>query len=69
MTLKEACAYGKEYLESKSVPEAALDAWYLLEYLTGKNRSYYYAHGEEVLWLDQERVYKELVQKRGKRIS
>ena len=35
MTLKEACDTGKQELAQAGIPDAALDAWYLLEYVTG----------------------------------
>lgn len=38
---------GKEILEKAGIEEAGLDAWLLLEYETGKNRAYFYAHQEE----------------------
>lgn len=38
---------GKDILEKAGIEEAGLDAWLLLEYETGKNRAYYYAHQEE----------------------
>ena len=68
MTLKEAYGCGSAYLKSRGIGDASLDAWYLLEYLTGKRKSDYYAHGEEPLTFDQERRYQELLEKRGSRI-
>ncbi|MBQ8184229.1 MAG: peptide chain release factor N(5)-glutamine methyltransferase [Lachnospiraceae bacterium] len=68
MTLREAYGYGSAYLGGQGLAEGALDAWYLLEYITGKSRSYYYAHGEEELSADREKAYRELLQKRGEHI-
>ena len=34
MTLREAWIFGKERLTGANVPEADLDAWYLLEWCT-----------------------------------
>ena len=49
MTLREACLRGQKKLETAGVPEAALDAWYLLEFAAGCNRSHYLAYPEDLL--------------------
>ena len=38
---------GQEILVQAGIEEAGLDARLLLEYITGKSRAYYLAHGEE----------------------
>lgn len=43
MTLREAWKLGKDKLTEAQVPDADLDAWYLLEWCTGVNRSHYLA--------------------------
>lgn len=68
MTLQGAYGYGREYLQEQGILEAELDAWYLLEYLTGKSRSYYYAHGDEELTPTQVVRYEKLLEKRGRHI-
>lgn len=68
MTLREAYAYGSSYLESQEILEADLDAWYLLEYVTKRSRSDYYAHGEDELAPIQVISYKKLLEERGGRI-
>lgn len=68
MTLREAYVYGSSYLKERDIPEAELDAWYLLEYLTGKSRSWYYAHGEEELTPAQMIGYENFLENRGRRI-
>ncbi len=68
MTLREAYAYGSAYLKDQGIQEAELDAWYLLEYLTGKSRSYYFAHGEEELKPAQVIGYENFLENRGRRI-
>lgn len=42
MTLWEALKTGEKYLEEREIPDAALDAWYLLEDILKKE------HGEKV---------------------
>ena len=41
MTLREACDAGRQELDRAGIPDAALDAWYLLEYVTGITRTVY----------------------------
>jgi len=68
MTLKEAYLYGTECLKAAGIADAALDAWYLLEFVSGRRKSDYYAHGEECLPQNQVERYRELLCKRGNRI-
>lgn len=42
-TLEMLLREGTEILKTAEIGEARLDAWLLLEYITGKNRAYYYA--------------------------
>ena len=44
MTLREAVGEGAARLEKAGVPEAELDAWYLLEWTAGVSRSHYLAY-------------------------
>lgn len=46
MTLKEAYRQGRDRLSDAGIPEADLDAWYLLEQVTGISRARYYADPE-----------------------
>ncbi len=68
MTLREACLYGRRELERAKVPEAALDAWYLLEYISGCTKSHYYAWPEEELTVGQEARFVEAVKRRAGRL-
>ncbi len=43
-TYKEVLEDGIQLLETAAIEEARLDAWLLLEFKTGKNRAYYFAH-------------------------
>lgn len=56
-TLAALLKEGKEILEKAGIEEAGLDAWLLLEYETGKNRAYYYAHQEETISHEAEKSY------------
>lgn len=42
MTLKEAYEYGQVQLKNAEIEDADLDAWYLLEYVTGVSRAMYF---------------------------
>ena len=46
-TLAALLKEGTGILEASGIKEAGLDAWLLLEYKTGRNRAYYFAHMEE----------------------
>ncbi len=68
MTLREAWETGKDKLTKKQVPDAGIDAWYLLEWVSGVSRSHYLAWPEEELSPDQENRYLEALEKRAARI-
>ena len=42
MTLKEAYEYGRERLNAAGIEECSVDAWYLLEFVTGLDRTAYF---------------------------
>lgn len=67
-SLKSLLKRGTEILEKSKIEEAGLDAWLLLEYATGKNRAYYFAHSEEAVEENLVQTYKTLCENRGKRI-
>ena len=39
---------GTKVLEQHKIQEARLDAWLLLEYVTGMNRAFYFAHSGRI---------------------
>lgn len=55
---------GIKTLENSQIEEAGQDAWLLLEYATGKNRTYYFSHMQEPVPGEQEEQYRELLKKR-----
>ena len=61
---KEGC----ERLEEANVPDARLDAWYLLEHVTGISKAAYYADPERGLAEGEVQEYFSYVQKRCRRI-
>lgn len=68
MTLKEAYDFGQEQLKKVQIEEASLDAWYLLEYVTGIDRSEYFLCMTEELSTEQEEKYRMVLAERTKHI-
>lgn len=68
MTYREAVEFGTKCLTDAGVPDAALDAWYLLQMVCKIERSYYYVHGEEDITQDAQMEYEIAVQKRAEHI-
>ena len=68
MTYREAVEFGTKCLTDVGVPDAALDAWYLLQMVCKIERSYYYVHGEEDITQDAQKEYEIAVQKRAEHI-
>lgn len=68
MTYREAVEFGTKCLTDAGVPDAALDAWYLLQMVYRIERSYYYVHGEEDITQDAQKEYEIAVQKRAEHI-
>ncbi len=68
MTIKEACREGERRLRAAGIEEAALDAWYLLEFVTGISRAVYFADGSRLMDEEQEKTYFSLIDKRKTRI-
>ena len=68
MTYRVAVEFGTKCLTDAGVPDAALDAWYLLQMVCKIERSYYYVHGEEDITQDAQKEYEIAVQKRAEHI-
>ena len=69
LTLKEALAKAVDKLQQMEVPDADIDAWYLLSYVTGLDRAAFFLHGEEPMAETDLIRYRDLVTKRGERIQ
>ena len=67
-TLKAAYTLGRERLRQAGVPEADLDAWYLLEYVTGIRRSSYLMEPDREMTERQSSRYEECISKREQRV-
>ena len=68
MTLKEAYEYGQEQLKNAEIDDAVLDAWYLLEYVTGISRAMYFMDMNREMSLEHETMYRDGLVKRAKHI-
>lgn len=68
MNYREALRKGEEYLESHQVADAALDAWYLLEFSTKMDRARYFLNQQEELPDREWEAYERLLKKRGEHI-
>jgi len=68
VSLKEACVSARQFLASCGVEDAAVDAWYLLEYVTGISRAVYLADGDRRMNSEQRNAYAKCVKRRGAHI-
>lgn len=68
MTLKEAYEYGQEQLKNAQIDDSDLDAWYLLEHVTGITRAMYFLDMNKMLSTEEERQYCEYVATRAKHV-
>lgn len=67
-TLEILLKEGISVLEAAHIEEARLDAWLLLEFVTGRNRAWYFAHSDQKADEETEKKYLELCRKRGEHI-
>ncbi|SKB51364.1 release factor glutamine methyltransferase [Lachnospiraceae bacterium] len=65
MTYSEALRKSTEYLKEADDKDAATDASLLLMHVTGKDRTFFLAHGDEELTEREETLYQLLTEKRG----
>ena len=56
---------GTNILKENGLEEAGLDAWLLLEFKTGINRAYYFAHGDEPVSDETAAEYLKLIGRRA----
>lgn len=68
MTLREAFEYGKEQLKKSQIEDAELDAWYLLEYVTGISRAMYYMDMNRLIDTDKVEKYRAVVERRANHV-
>jgi len=74
VTLHEALIEGQRYLENKQIPDAGIDAWYLMEYAlrndSGKEitRAWFLVHRDENMEPGQYNEYRKLLNCRGRHV-
>lgn len=68
MTLKEAYEYGQSQLKKAEIEEYAIDAWYLLEFVTGIDRAAYFLRTNDVITEEQKVLYENCLSKRAEHI-
>lgn len=68
MTLLEAYRDGTARLAEAGIADAHLDAWYLLDHVTGISRAMYYVRQNETMPEPEWQKYAELIRKRAGRI-
>ena len=68
MTAKELVTWGTKQLEQRGILDAALDAWYLFEFVTGLTRMDYMLSMDEVVEEEQRNQYENLIHKRSEHI-
>lgn len=68
ITCKEALRQAVESLVTAEVPDADVDAWYLFEHVTGKNRASYFLHMEDAMPEEEVTKLENLVKLRAERI-
>ena len=64
-TYKKVLEDGIHLLDAAAIEEAGLDAWLLLEYVTGMNRAFYFAHSTDGIEEEKADRYRELIRKRA----
>ena len=68
MTLREAYEYGQKRLQTAEIEDAVIDAWYLLEFVTGISRAMYFLRMNENMAPKQEEQYKNYLETRANHI-
>jgi release factor glutamine methyltransferase len=67
-SIREVLKEGEAFLESCGIADAAVDAWLLLEYVTGISRTVFLLEGGQPMAQEHCERYQELLQKRGSHI-
>lgn len=67
-TYKDALEYGKQRLLECEIEDAKLDAWLLLEHVSGISRSWYFVHEDEEISQECIEKYQILIEQRRKHI-
>lgn len=68
MTLEEAYRFGENALKEAEISDAGIDAWILLEHVTGISRTRYYLNPKQKMKEEEQNQYYSYIEKRKKRI-
>ena len=68
MTFKEILDKAISYLEGNNVDEAKQSAWELMEFVWKINRSYYFAHSDDIIEDREKEQYVSLIRRRCERV-
>lgn len=68
MTFREVLNWGKEKLQHAGIPEYDLDAWLLLEHVSGLSRAMYFVRDREEMEESCREQYEEAIRKRESRV-
>lgn len=68
MNLREAYEYGRKQLHNANISDADLDAWYLLEFVTGVTRAQYFLSSDRELTKIEEEAYGTYIERRATRV-
>lgn len=68
MTLREALKSGEEYLRARDIEEAGTDAWLLLRFVTGVDRTHFLLERDQEMAQGEAVRYRRLLERRGEHI-
>lgn len=68
MTYRRALEQGEEILKKAQTMEPALDAWFLLEYVTKMSRAFYFLHQDDELTEEQKDAFEVMIRKRAEHV-
>lgn len=68
LTLRQIYKEGEAFLAEKQVPDAHLDAWLLLSYVTGIDKAAYYGNPEQEVPPEDAQRYFACIEARGRRV-
>ncbi len=68
MNLHEAYEFGQKQLALSNIDDAATDAWYLLEFVTGVSRQAYFLNAQAEMEKEQESTYRRYIEMRRSHI-
>ena len=68
MTFGEILNEATTYLKRGNISDAKTDAWQLMEFVWGINRSYYFAHSDDIIEAEKKEQYMTLIHRRSEHI-